>query len=62
MAALRCFGLANSWTDSCNDATRTSLLMTIRAEFRKEHGFIDLIVPRRDLRNEIARIIDYCGK
>ncbi len=36
--------------------------MTIRAEFRKEHGFIDLIVPRRDLRNEIARIIDYCGK
>ena len=33
-----------------------------RAEFMLEHGFIDRIVHRRDLRSEIARIIDYCGK
>ncbi len=32
------------------------------AEFMLEHGFIDRIVHRRDLRNELARIIDYCGK
>jgi len=32
------------------------------AEFMLEHGFIDRIVPRHELRNEIARIIDYCGK
>jgi acetyl-CoA carboxylase carboxyl transferase subunit beta len=32
------------------------------AEFMLEHGFIDRIVDRHDLRNEIARIIDYCGK
>ncbi len=33
-----------------------------KAEFLLEHGFIDMIVHRRDLRSEIARIIDYCGK
>lgn len=33
-----------------------------RAEFMLEHGFVDRIVHRRDLRNEIARIIDYCNK
>ena len=33
-----------------------------RAEFMLEHGFIDRIVHRRDLRTEIARLIDYCGK
>lgn len=33
-----------------------------RSEFLLEHGFIDMIVHRRDLRNEIARLIDYCGK
>lgn len=33
-----------------------------RAEFMKEHGFVDRIVHRRDLRSEIARIIDYCNK
>jgi acetyl-CoA carboxylase carboxyl transferase subunit beta len=33
-----------------------------RAEFMLEHGYIDRIVPRRDLRSEIARIIDYCNK
>lgn len=32
------------------------------AEFMLEHGFVDRIVPRSDLRREIARIIDYCGK
>lgn len=31
------------------------------AEFLLEHGFIDRIVPRAELRSEIARIIDYCG-
>ena len=33
-----------------------------RSEFMQEHGFIDRIVPRGELRQEIARIIDYCGK
>lgn len=33
-----------------------------RSEFLLEHGFIDMIVHRRDMRSEIARIIDYCGK
>jgi acetyl-CoA carboxylase carboxyl transferase subunit beta len=32
------------------------------AEFMLEHGFVDRIVKRHDLRKEIARIIDYCGK
>lgn len=31
-----------------------------RAEFLLEHGFIDLIVARKDLRSEIARLVDYC--
>ena len=30
------------------------------SEFLLEHGFIDRIVPRKDLRPEVARIIDYC--
>ncbi len=33
-----------------------------KAEFMLEHGFVDRIVHRRDLRREIARIIDYCNK
>jgi len=33
-----------------------------RSEFLLEHGFIDMIVKRHDLRSEIARLIDYCGK
>jgi len=33
-----------------------------RAEFMLQRGFIDRIVHRRDLRSEIARIIDYCNK
>ncbi|MBN1974725.1 MAG: acetyl-CoA carboxylase carboxyltransferase subunit beta [Sedimentisphaerales bacterium] len=32
------------------------------AEFMLEHGFVDMIVHRKDLRNEIARLIDYCQK
>ena len=32
------------------------------SEFLLEHGFIDRIVPRHELRSEIAQIIDYCGK
>ncbi|MBN1844171.1 MAG: acetyl-CoA carboxylase carboxyltransferase subunit beta [Sedimentisphaerales bacterium] len=33
-----------------------------RAEFLLEHGFVDCITPRRELRSELARLIDYCGK
>jgi len=32
------------------------------SEFLLEHGFIDRIVRRQDLKSEIARTIDYCGK
>ncbi len=31
------------------------------SEFLLEHGFVDRIVDRSDLRIEIARLIDYCG-
>ncbi len=30
------------------------------SEFLKQHGFVDRIVHRKDLRTEVARIIDYC--
>jgi acetyl-CoA carboxylase carboxyl transferase subunit beta len=30
------------------------------SEFLLQHGFVDRIVPRGDLRTEVARIIDYC--
>lgn len=30
------------------------------SEFLMKHGFVDRIVHRRDLRTEVARIIDYC--
>ncbi|MCC6359466.1 MAG: acetyl-CoA carboxylase carboxyltransferase subunit beta [Phycisphaerales bacterium] len=33
-----------------------------RAEFMLEHGYVDRIVHRKDLRSEIARLIDYCNK
>jgi acetyl-CoA carboxylase carboxyl transferase subunit beta len=33
-----------------------------RAEFLKDHGFVDFIVHRKDLRSEIARLVDFCGK
>ncbi len=32
------------------------------AEFLLERGFLDMIVHRKDLRSEIARLIDYCGR
>lgn len=32
------------------------------SEFLLDHGFIDRIVERGRLKNEIARAIDYCGK
>jgi acetyl-CoA carboxylase carboxyl transferase subunit beta len=32
------------------------------AEFMLEHGFVDMIIQRKDLRSEIARLIDYCRK
>ncbi len=33
-----------------------------RAEFLREHGFIDFVVHRKDLRSELARLVDYCVK
>jgi len=32
------------------------------AEFMLEHGFVDEIIHRKNLRSEIARLIDYCQK
>jgi acetyl-CoA carboxylase carboxyl transferase subunit beta len=32
------------------------------SEFLLEHGYIDRLVQRADLKSEIARVIDYCGK
>lgn len=32
------------------------------SEFLLEHGYIDRIVRRAELKSEIARVIDYCGK
>ncbi len=32
------------------------------SEFLLEHGFIDRIVRRKDLKSELARTIDFCGK
>ncbi|HQY87465.1 MAG TPA: acetyl-CoA carboxylase, carboxyltransferase subunit beta [Tepidisphaeraceae bacterium] len=33
-----------------------------RSEFLQQKGFVDFVVKRHDLRSEIARLIDYCGK
>ncbi len=33
-----------------------------RAEFLVDHGFVDMIVHRHNMRNEISKLIDYCGK
>jgi acetyl-CoA carboxylase carboxyl transferase subunit beta len=33
-----------------------------RAEFLEEHGFLDFVVHRKELRSEIARLVDFCGK
>jgi acetyl-CoA carboxylase carboxyl transferase subunit beta len=32
------------------------------SEFLLQHGFVDRIVTRKDLRTEVARIIDYCER
>jgi acetyl-CoA carboxylase carboxyl transferase subunit beta len=32
------------------------------SEFLMKHGFVDRIVHRKDLRTEVARIIDYCER
>lgn len=32
------------------------------SEFLLQHGFVDRIVERPELRSEIARLFDYCGK
>jgi acetyl-CoA carboxylase carboxyl transferase subunit beta len=32
-----------------------------RSEFLEEHGFIDFVVHRKDLRSEIARLVDFCA-
>ena len=32
------------------------------AEFMLDHGYVDRIVQRKNLRSEIARLIDYCNK
>ena len=32
------------------------------SEFLLEHGFVDRIVERKNLRTEVAQIIDYCGR
>ncbi|MFI4912735.1 MAG: acetyl-CoA carboxylase, carboxyltransferase subunit beta [Sedimentisphaeraceae bacterium JB056] len=31
------------------------------SEFLLDHGFVDMIISRKDLRNEIGRLIDYMG-
>jgi len=33
-----------------------------RAEFVQQKGFVDRVVPRKYLRSEISRVIDYAGK
>jgi acetyl-CoA carboxylase carboxyl transferase subunit beta len=33
-----------------------------RSEFLRDHGFVDFVVHRKDLRSEIARLVDYCAK
>ena len=33
-----------------------------RAEFLLEHGFVDIIVERKELRSELARLVDYCQR
>lgn len=33
-----------------------------RSEFLLEHGFVDRVIHRHQLRSEIARVIDYAGK
>ncbi|HEY3790113.1 MAG TPA: acetyl-CoA carboxylase carboxyl transferase subunit beta, partial [Urbifossiella sp.] len=30
------------------------------SEFLMKHGFVDRVIHRKDLRTEVARIVDYC--
>lgn len=32
------------------------------AEYLLEHGFVDMIVPRKELKDTLARILKYCGR
>ncbi len=32
-----------------------------RAEFLQDKGFVDFVVPRQELRSEVARLVDYCA-
>jgi acetyl-CoA carboxylase carboxyl transferase subunit beta len=32
------------------------------SEFLLAHGYIDRIVRRHEMKSELARVIDYCGK
>lgn len=32
------------------------------AEYLKEHGFVDLIVPRKDMKETLGRILKYCQR
>jgi acetyl-CoA carboxylase carboxyl transferase subunit beta len=33
-----------------------------RSEFLRDKGFVDFVVERKDLRSELARLVDFCGK
>lgn len=33
-----------------------------RSEFLQDHGFVDFVVHRKDLRDEVARLLDFCAK
>ncbi|HZL36104.1 MAG TPA: acetyl-CoA carboxylase, carboxyltransferase subunit beta [Tepidisphaeraceae bacterium] len=33
-----------------------------RSEFLQEKGFLDFVVHRKDLRSEVARLVDFCAK
>ncbi|MDB5354411.1 MAG: Acetyl-coenzyme carboxylase carboxyl transferase subunit beta [Phycisphaerales bacterium] len=33
-----------------------------RSEFLQEKGFVDFVVQRKDLRSELTRLVDFCGK
>ena len=33
-----------------------------RSEFLRDHGFLDFVVHRKDLRSEIARLLDFCAR
>jgi acetyl-CoA carboxylase carboxyl transferase subunit beta len=33
-----------------------------RSEFLRDHGFVDFVVHRSDLRSEVARLVDFCVK